>query len=163
MQRHTCMTCESLVIYAEKFAWSKLYFVETWWFGKWRIQSKWVKGAKRRNRDESMWWEAILECPCMYFGSDDVVSCLRADTACLKMDMCVYAEAAHPQMDVKIVASLRTERHLVETLQGRTHSWTELVKVKCCRMCVPCLLHGNAKASFHNVLCGLSSARNQIW
>ncbi len=68
--------------------------------------------------------EAIPECPCMYFGSDVVVSCLYADAACLKMDVCVClcdpAEAAYPQMDVKMVASLRTKRHLEEAFQGRT-------------------------------------------
>lgn len=74
-----------------------------------------------------MSWEAIPECPCIYFGSGVVVSCLHADAACLKMDVCVcvrtcvYADAVYPQMDV-MVASLRTERHLEETFQGRTCS-----------------------------------------
>lgn len=36
--------------------------------------------------------------------------------------VCVYAEAAYSQMDVEMVASLRTERHLEETFQGRTRS-----------------------------------------
>lgn len=64
----------------------------------------------------------------MYFGSDVVVSCLHADAACLKTDacvrvcVCVRAEAAHPQMDVKTAASLRTQRHLEGTFQGRTRS-----------------------------------------
>lgn len=55
-----------------------------------------------------------------------LLSCLHADAAALKMDMCVfvcvraYAEAAYPQMDVETVAPLRTERrHLEETFQGR--------------------------------------------
>lgn len=62
-----------------------------------------------------MWPEAISECPSMCFGSN--VLCLHADAACLKKDMCecarvrVCAEAAYPQKDVKMVASLRTERH----------------------------------------------------
>lgn len=86
------------------------------------------EGPERRNRDDCTRREAIPGRPCMYFGSDVVVSCLRADAACLKMDaracvrLRVCAEAAHPQMDVKTGASLRTERHLEGTFQGRTHS-----------------------------------------
>lgn len=80
------------------------------------------EGPERRSRDDCRRCEAIPERPCMYFGSDVVVSCLHADAACLKMDTRVCAEAAHPQMDVKTVASLRTERHLEGTFQGRTHS-----------------------------------------
>lgn len=82
------------------------------------------EGPERRNRDDCTRREAIPECPCMYFGSDVVVSCLHADAACLKMDTraCRCAEAAHPQMDAKTAASLRTERHLEGTFQGRTHS-----------------------------------------
>lgn len=85
-----------------------------------------------------MWPEAIPECPCMYFGSDVVVSCLRADAACLKMDACMClcpcAEAAYPQMDVETVASLRTEGHLEETFQDSSSSWIELDKVVCLQL-----------------------------
>lgn len=41
-----------------------------------------------------MSWEAIPECPCIYFGSGVVVSCLHADAACLKMDVCVCVRAS---------------------------------------------------------------------
>lgn len=112
------------------------------WFGinEGRLKVKGLKGAKRWKRDDRICWEAIPECPCMYFGSNVVVSCLHADAACLKMDMrvcvcvplCVNAEAAYPQMDVETVVSLRRERHLEETLQGTTCSWIDPDKVNSC-------------------------------
>lgn len=43
-----------------------------------------------KGESETMWREAIPECPCMYFGSDAVVSCLHADAARLKMDVRVF-------------------------------------------------------------------------
>lgn len=49
------------------------------------------EGPERRSRDGCRRCEAIPECPCMYFGSDVVVSCLHADAACLKMDTRVCA------------------------------------------------------------------------
>lgn len=46
----------------------------------------------------------------------------------------VCAEAAYPQMDVELVASLRTERHLEETFKGglaRESSQTKLIAAGC--------------------------------
>lgn len=108
-----------------------------------------------------MWREAVPERPCMCFGSDVVVSCLRADAARLEMDACMClcprADAAYPQMDVDnggLSEDREAFRGEVSREQKLVHrarqSWT--------------LLHGNMliKDPFQNVLCRLSDVRNQI-
>lgn len=79
------------------------------------------RGGWRWNRDDCMWRAAIPECPCMYFGSDIIVSCLHADAAWMKMDVCVLVCPCWGSVSTdgcKTVAFLRTQRHLEGTFQG---------------------------------------------
>lgn len=79
------------------------------------------RGVEGETETHCMWSVAIPECPCMYFGSNIIVSCLHADAAWMKMDVYVFVCPCWGSVSTdgcKTVAFPRTQRHLEETFQG---------------------------------------------